>query len=108
MPLLLFSADAVMFDAVARSTSPRRQPTNSVMPARNRPRLIRWDKMLLFISTLPCSCDSFRFEVGEGHTPIIARLNEGVTMEQFMEAFSENPDSAVSLVTLLGGMRREP
>ncbi len=43
------------------------------------------------------------FEVGEGHTPIMTRLNEGVTMEQFMEAFSENPDSAVSLVTLLGG-----
>lgn len=43
------------------------------------------------------------FEVGKDHTPIMARLNEGVTMEQFMETFGENPDSAVSLVTLLGG-----
>lgn len=43
------------------------------------------------------------FEVGQGHSPIMARLNEGVTMEQFMEAIAENPDSAVPLVTLLGG-----
>jgi hypothetical protein len=40
--------------------------------------------------------------------PILARLNEDVTLDQFMEALSQGPEAAIPLVSLLGGTEIEP
>jgi hypothetical protein len=43
-----------------------------------------------------------------GQQPSLVRLNEGVTPEKFLTTMAENPDEAISLAHLLGGVRVAP
>jgi hypothetical protein len=60
--------------------------------------------------TLPAGLVTLTVENNNEATiaPILARLNEDVTLDQFMEALSQGPEAAIPLVSLLGGTEIEP
>jgi|FLYN01.1.fsa_nt_gi hypothetical protein len=59
---------------------------------------------------LPAGLVTLSFENGNEapFTPILARLNEDVTFEQFAEALNQGPETAIPLVSLLGAPQIAP